>query len=163
MGKLCLYEIRNWRRFEALVAAYFRSLPQIKGSAVKFVDVRSSGSGSDGGVDLIVQIFLHDGVKNIQRIYLVQCKFLNSDVGPGHMGGRSIKDLVTAHKACGYLLICKKMATNSLKEFFDSLTNDGNKLSYEIWSGDEFLFYLQKAPIALKRQFFPRSITKRKG
>jgi hypothetical protein len=164
MGKLCLDDIKDWRQFEALAAAWFRCLPQIGGSSVKCVEVQSSGIGSDGGVDLVVHITLDDGILTVTRTYIVQCKFHEANISPAQLGVRSITDLITAHKACGYLLICKKMATNSLKHHFRMLTeNCPFKYSYEIWSGEEFLLRLRKAPKDILGQFFAGFVETHKG
>jgi hypothetical protein len=157
MRRLSFDEIKDWRQFEALAAGYLKSLPEIRGSHVKFVEVHPSGIGPDGGVDLKVHISLDDGIRLVKRTYIVQCKFHESNIGHYDLRGRSITDLVVAHKACGYLLICKKMATSDLKDHFSKLSDNERRHVYEIWSGEDFLFRLQKAPVVLLRQFFPGS------
>ena len=159
MGKLCLDEIRDWRQFEELAAAYFRCLPAIQGSSLKFTEVQTAGTGADGGVDLLVHLTLDDGILTVTRTYIVQCKFYKGSIGLRELGAGSITDLITTHDASGYLLICKKMAKNTLKQRFHLLSQKcRHKYSYEIWSGEEFLVKLQKAPADVLRQFFNGSL-----
>lgn len=159
MCRLTFAEIKDWRQFEALAAGYLQSLPDIPGLYIKLVEVQPSGMGADGGVDLLVHITIDDGIVVKKRPYVIQCKFHDHNIGLRDVGDGSITDLITANNACGYLLICKKMATNSLKEHFRKLTkNCPFKYAYEIWSGDDFLGRLQKAPADVIRQFFPGSL-----
>jgi hypothetical protein len=155
MHKLSFDEIKDGHHFESLVSAFFRSLSDRPGGNINYVKVVSSGVGPDGGVDIMVYIFLHDGIQIVKRTYIIQCKFHESNINPDHLGRSSITDLITSKGADAYLLICKKMPTNKLKEYFEDLTrNCRNKYAYLVWSGEEFLEKLYEAPDSLIKQFF---------
>lgn len=76
-----------------------------------------------------------------------ECKFHERNISLPMIDRGSLTDLITASKACGYLLICKKMATNSLNQHFVKLSeNCRQHYSYQVWSGEEFLARLHEAP-----------------
>jgi hypothetical protein len=156
MCKLSFDEIKDGYQFEQLVAEYFRCLPKIEGTNVERVEVLSSGVGPDAEVDLVVHIHLHDGVQTVTRTYIIQCKFHKGNIHRGKIAKGNLAELINANKACGYVLICREMATNPLKEHFIKLGQSWPFIySYHIWSGEEFLARLHEAPDKLIKQFFP--------
>jgi hypothetical protein len=157
MYKLSFAEIKDGRHFEALVAAYFRSLAAKPGSNIKSVKVVPAGIGPDGGVDIKVDIETDDGVQIITRTYIIQCKFHKSNINPDSLGRSSLEGLITSNGGDAYLVICRKMPTAKLTEYFAGLNlYCRHKYSYLVWSGEEFLEKLYAAPDSVIKQYFPR-------
>ena len=155
--QLSFAEIKTWQRFEDLVAAYFRR--ESLGATVT-----TSGSGPDGGKDLIVRLDLGDAIAKYHRTWIVQCKFSTQNVSPSDLSENNIPTLIHANNAIGYLLICRNGVTAKLASQFTDLTRSCTfQYRYCFWTGEDFLQRLLPDNDLL-RQFFPKyySFLKRK-
>lgn len=110
--------------FEDLVTAYFKEIQTIKESNVESVDVKQTGSGSDGGKDILVRLRVYDGIDRFDRTWVVQCKFLDRNVGKADLADVNIPSLVHEYNANGYLLVCKNHVTAALSESFERLSQN---------------------------------------
>lgn len=134
-----LEHIQDGDQFEDLVAAYFRALNDRSAESTIQVDVKPTGVGTDGGVDLLVDIHLTDEIETFTRRWIVQCKFLDVNVGPSHLRGYNVPTLINSQNADGYLLICKKRPTSGLTNMFNNLNeNCDRNYRYVCWSGTTF-------------------------
>lgn len=157
MPELSFDEIKNWRQFEELGAAYFSSLKESAASGVIDVTVQRSGIGADGAVDLLVDFLIPDFIKTVKRTWVIQFKFYSKSVSPRDIADINIPTLVHSYKACGYLLICKNSPTSKLVGHFKNLSNGClHRYNYEIWTGEQFRQKLMVAPELLLKQFFPK-------
>lgn len=156
MGELSLNEIKNWKSFEDLVSSYFREVKQDNEFNIDNVLVQPTGSGSDGGRDIIVTLTIDDSVMTFQRKWIVQCKFYNQDVNKSHLSGVNIPSLLHQYGANGYLLVCKKGYTSPVSDMFEGLNRECFfKRSYLIWKGDDLLQRVQFKN-KLVEHFFPK-------
>ena len=137
--KLSLFEISDWQEFENLVADYFRMVKDYKGNDVFDVDVKLSGTGADGGRDILLTVLVRDSIVTFKRKWVVQCKFYSRSVSKSHISDINIPSLIHEYGADGYLLICKTTAQSELTKSFE-LLNQNCKFGYryEIWTGNEF-------------------------
>ena len=137
--KLSLFEISDWQEFENLVADYFRMVKDYKGNDVFDVEVKLSGTGADGGRDILLTVLVRDSVVTFKRKWVVQCKFYSRSVSKSHISDINIPSLIHEYGADGYLLICKTTAQSELTKSFE-LLNQNCKFGYryEIWTGNEF-------------------------
>ena len=137
--KLSLFEISDWQEFENLVADYFRMVKDYKGNDVFDVNVKLSGTGADGGRDILLTVLVRDSVVTFKRKWVVQCKFYSRSVSKSHISDINIPSLIHEYGADGYLLICKTTAQSELTKSFE-LLNQNCKFGYryEIWTGNEF-------------------------
>ena len=137
--KLSLFEISDWQEFENLVADYFRMVKDDDGNDVFDVEVKLSGTGADGGRDILLTILVRDSVVTFKRRWVVQCKFYSRSVSKSHISDVNIPSLIHEYKADGYLLICKTTAQSELTRSFELLSQNCKfGYRYEIWTGDEF-------------------------
>jgi len=151
--ELSFNEIRDSRQFELLTASYFEEA-QKQNPHITKVDAKPSGTGADGGKDIIVTIHIDDSITKFERRWLVQCKFYKSSVSPKNLSRDNIPLLIQSYNANGYLLVCKSDVTNKLVELFDRLNNECVlKNEYIIWRGDEFLRKIQAHTQLLKDYF----------
>ncbi|MBN8650736.1 MAG: restriction endonuclease [Cytophagales bacterium] len=74
MKVLSLTEIKNWKTFEDLIANYFREVKRDNEFNIDDVIVQPTGTGSDGGRDILVTFTVDDSVMTFQRKWVVQCK-----------------------------------------------------------------------------------------
>ncbi len=155
MKNLSLNEIKKWNDFEDLVAAYFRQVKLDKEVNIESVEVQQTGTGGDGGRDILVSFIVNDSVMTFKRIWVVQCKFYNQDVSKSHLSDINIPSLIHQYAANGYLLICKKNITSTLSASFESL-NKNCKFGYryEFWNQNNLLGRIRLKEEVVKT-FFP--------
>ena len=149
-------EIRDYKQFEDLAAAYFRHLKTDTKNKIVSVFVEPSGEGTDGGRDIFVTFKVYDGIMEFERKWVVQCKFHDESVNKSHLASVNIPSLIHQYNADGYLLICKNGVTSKLSEMFEDLRKRcrfGYK--YLIWTGTEFATFVMDAQ-PLHKQFFPK-------
>lgn len=151
--KLTFTEIKNWKDFEDLAAAYFK---KHKESDVINVVVEPSGMGSDGGRDILITLNVNDSLITFERKWVVQCKFYNKAVSKSHLSKVNIPTLIHEYRANGYLLICKTDVTSNVTRMFENL-REKCKLGYDylIWNGNDFISRIQVHHEIIK-QFFPQ-------
>ncbi|MCE7933255.1 MAG: hypothetical protein DYG96_01545 [Chlorobi bacterium CHB2] len=148
-------EITGPRKFEELVAAYFKSLPENRENNIATVgSMNPSSVGPDGGVDIVVTLNMTDSLSGFQRKWVVQCKFHESSVGIKALGAIQLTSLIEQYDAVGYLLICKTNPTTQLARLFKDLTENKNGYQYLIWTGEQFKSRLLEQP-SIHKQFFP--------
>jgi predicted helicase len=153
--KLDFSEIKDWKEFENLTAAYFWGIPDILENNVTEVFVEPSGEGSDGGRDILVQFRVYDSVIAYKRKWVVQCKFYDNAVSKTELSKINIPSLIHEYGADGYLLICKNGVTSKVSEMFENLRKNC-RLGYDylIWDGPFFIKNL-KNNRDLIEQYFP--------
>lgn len=146
--ELSFCEIKTWKRFESLTAAYFRAL-SINSPHITDVEVKKSGDGSDGGRDVLVKMKLNDGVYTFDRTWVVQCKFSenNTAVGKALLFDVNIPSLIHEYRADGYLIVSNSTLSSRLTDQFERF-QDGCKFGYryDFWDGDEFLERIRVQP-----------------
>ena len=153
---LSFSEIKSWKRFESMTAAYFRAL---KTTSPHIIDVKvaKSGDGNDGGRDILVSMQLNDGVYSFDRTWVVQCKYskTNTAIGKGLISEVNIPSLVHEYVADGYLLVSNTTLSSRLTDQFERFQKDCKfNYQYEFWDGDEFLERIQLQP-AIWAEYFP--------
>jgi len=150
-------EISDDKKFEDLVVSYFEDLKNEKEQKVIDVDVKPSGTGIDGGRDILVTLKVTDSVMTFERRWIVQCKFYNSDISTDRISDINIPTLIHSYKASGYLLICKQKPTSKLTDLFERLEiNCRFEHKYAIWSGEQFKrLILIKSEKEILQQYFP--------
>jgi hypothetical protein len=157
MPELSFNEIKDWKQFEELVVAYFRSFAELPGSKIVSVKADPPATGQDGGIDIIVDFLMTDFIQEFKRRWVVQCKYHNQAISPSKISDVNIPTLIHSFNACGYLLVCKERPTTKLTELFGRLKEKcSHKYDYMIWTGEEFRGKLLSAPSILHEQFFPR-------
>lgn len=148
-----LDEIENDEQFEELIVAYFKDIKK-DGANVKLYP---SGTGADGGRDILVEFTVDDNIDTFQRKWVIQCKFHNSNISTDKIADINIPTLIHSYGASGYLLICKKRPTSKLTELFERLEqNCSFKHKYKIWSGTQLIDIILGAKASLRQQFFPK-------
>ena len=133
-------EIKDGDHFEDLVAEYFRDLKNEAENNITNVQVYPSGTGTDGGRDILVEFHLSDDIKIFKRKWIVQCKFHEENISPSKIKSINVPTLIHSYGAAGYLLVCKSRPTSGLTELFERLNKEcKDKYEYECWSGNQFL------------------------
>ena len=150
-------EIDNHKQFEDLVVAYFEDLKLENVHSIVDIKVNPSGTGTDGGRDILISFNVSDGISTFDRRWVIQCKFHNSDISTDKISDINIPTLVYSYKATGYLLICKQKPTSKLTDLFERLeANCRFQHGYLIWSGEQFKrLILVKSKKNILQQFFP--------
>jgi hypothetical protein len=140
MEILSLDEISSWQSFEDLVADYFRAVKQDGDFNVDDVLVQQTGSGADGGRDILVTLTVNDSIMSHKRTWVVQCKFYSNDINKSDLADVNIPSLLHQYGAHGYLLICKNHCTSPVSDMFEGF-NDKCRFqrSYVVWSGNNLL------------------------
>lgn len=137
---LSLEEIQDWRSFEDLIASYFKTVRQDNEFNVTDVEVLQTGSGSDGGRDILVTLNVNDSIVVCKRIWVIQCKFLDRDVNKSDLADLNIPSLLHEYGAHGYLLVCKKHITSPVSNMFDGFNKNCKfERKYEVWNGNSLL------------------------
>jgi predicted helicase len=150
-----LNEISDHKNFEDLVVSYFEDLKNEKGHNIVDVEVKPSGTGTDGGRDILVTLKVSDSIITFERRWVVQCKFHNSDISTDKISDINIPSLLSSYKASGYLLVCKQKPTSKLTDFFERLEN-GCEQKFIVWSGEQFKrLILVKSKKEILQQYFP--------
>jgi hypothetical protein len=153
--QLSFSEIKGWQKFEDLAAAYFTKLKDENKSNIVDVFVEPSGTGGDGGRDILVTFRVNDSIQIFERKWVVQCKFYEKDVSAKHLATVNIPSLIHQYGANGYLLICKSNPAKSTTEMFEKFRcNCRFCYDYLIWNGDTFIDKLYEMP-SLHRHYFP--------
>ncbi|MER0440877.1 restriction endonuclease [Emticicia sp. W12TSBA100-4] len=148
-----LDEIENGEQFEELIVAYFKGMKK----DVTSVKVQASGTGTDGGRDILVEFTVDDNIETFLRRWVIQCKFHDSDISTNKIADINIPSLIHSYNASGYLLICKKRPTSKLTDFFERLElNCSFKYKYKIWSGEQLKNLILGTENTLWQQFFPK-------
>jgi predicted helicase len=156
MEKLDLSEIRNWKEFEDLASAYFRTVPNVVENSVIMVDVEPSGEGRDGGRDILVIFKVFDSIVDCDRKWVIQCKFHERAISKKELSAINIPSLIHEYRADGYLLICKNGATSTVTEMFEKLRRNCRfDYSYQIWDGSYFIQKIMSNNQLLE-QYFPK-------
>lgn len=156
MEILSLEEISNWQCFEDLVADYFRAVKQDSEFNVNEVIVQPSGSGTDGGRDILVTLTVDDSIMIYKRIWVVQCKFHNRDISKSELADINIPSLLHQYGAHGYLLVCKKHYTSPVSEMFEGFNKNCHfQRSYTIWNGNSLLKRV-RLKTDLLEHYFPK-------
>jgi hypothetical protein len=151
--KLSFDEIGDWQEFENLATSFFEKVSKERNDALE-VFVEPSGTGSDGGRDILVSINVNDSFISYKRKWVVQCKFYKKDLTKTEIAGISISDLIDEHGADGYLLICKNGVTAPVSNQFESLrAKCKSNRNYLIWTGSQFLDKLMLHQDILQRYF----------
>jgi len=150
-------EISDHKKFEDLVVSYFEDLKFEKGHNIVDVEVKPSGTGTDGGRDILVTIKVSDSVVTFERRWVVQCKFHDSDISTDKISDINIPSLLRSYRASGYLLICKQKPTSKLTDLFENLEKEnGNGQQFIVWSGEQFKrLLLVKSKKEILQQYFP--------
>lgn len=140
MDILSLEEIPDWRAFENLVADYFREVKRDNEFNVDNVIVQQTGTGTDGGRDILVEFTVDDSIMTFTRKWIIQCKFYEKDVNKTHLSDINIPSLLHEYGAEGYLLVCKNHYTSPVSDMFEGFNkNCLFKRSYSIWNGQSLL------------------------
>ena len=150
-------EIRDDKHFEDLVISYFEDLKNEGTHNIVDIDVKSSGIGTDGGRDILVNFKITDNITTFDRRWIIQCKFHNSNISTNEISDINLPTLIYSYKATGYLLICKKRPTSKLTNLFERL-NKECKMDYQylIWSGEQLKrLLLAKSKPEILQQYFP--------
>ncbi len=155
MTDLSIAEIKDWRTFEDLVAAYFKQVKEDEEFNVDSVDVQQTGIGSDGGRDILVTLTVDDSIKVFKRIWVVQCKFHEHAIGKSDLADINIPSLIHEYGANGYLLVCKHDISSTLSGAFENY-NKNCKFGYryEFWNQNN-LFGRIRLREELITSFFP--------
>lgn len=153
---LDLKEIKNGDKFEDLVISFFEDIKNETNSISK-VEVKPSGTGADGGRDILVSFIVTDGILDFERKWVIQCKFHNKNISTKCINDINIPCLIHSYKASGYLLIVKERPTSKLTDMFERLEqNCIFDYRYMIWSGEQFKrVILAKSIPTILEQYFP--------
>jgi predicted helicase len=151
-----LSEIKNWKEFEDLASAYFRTVPNVIENSVTMVKVEHSGEGGDGGRDILVMFNVFDSIDDCDRKWVVQCKFHERAISKRELSSINIPSLIHEYRADGYLLICKNGATSTVTEMFEKLRRNCRfGYGYRIWDGNIFIQKIMGSNQLLE-QYFPK-------
>lgn len=151
--QLSFDEIKDDEQFEDLVIAFLEALREKDKVPLT---VKPSGTGTDGGRDILVKFTVDDNIEIFERTWVIQCKFHNSNISTDKINDINIPTLIHSYNASGYLLICKKRPTSKLTELFERLeTNCSFNYKYKIWSGEQFINRILSHE-KLLQQFFPK-------
>lgn len=133
-----LDEITDGQRFQQIVAAYFRCFKtEAHNYSIVDVNVEDSGVGPDGGCDILVEFIFEDIISKHSQRWVVECKCHKTAIGVKDINTNNIRTIIDNKKANGYLLVCKKDASSSLKRMFNE-NNEKNEKKYYIWNGVQF-------------------------
>lgn len=154
--KIDFSEIQDWKEFEDLIADYFREIKSNDSNNLIDVKVVPSGSGSDGGRDILLKFYINDSIVSFERKWVVQCKFYNRDVLKSNLSEVNFSNLIEEYGACGYLLVCKNGAHVGVTTMFENLRKQcRNGFDYEIWNGSHLRHKLGFVG-NLHKSYFPK-------
>lgn len=154
--KLDFSEIKNWKEFEDLAAAYFRDMPKVIENDVTEVFVEPTGEGGDGGRDILITFRAFDSVVTYERKWVVQCKFYDKAVSKSTLSTVNIPSLIHEYGADGYLLICKNTVRAPVTVMFENLRKNCRfGYNYLIWEGSDFIQQLLSSEQVVE-QYFPQ-------
>lgn len=149
-----LDEITDGYRFQQIVAEFFCCFKkEAHNYSIVDVNVEDSGVGPDGGCDVLVEFIFEDIISKHSQRWVVECKCYKTTVGINNINTNNIRTIIDNKNADGYLLICKKDASYSLKKMFNE-NNERNKKKYYVWNGDRF-WHLCIQFKSLIKSFFP--------
>lgn len=146
--------ITDGHEFQQIVAEYFRSLKDFSnGLSIIDIDVEDFGVGPDDGCDILISFHFADSVMRHFKKYVVECKCHNGTIGVNHINTGRIGGIISQYNADGYLLICKKDASATLKRQFSQIS-ENESYHLKIWNGTQLwrLFVKNKDLI---ESFFP--------
>lgn len=133
-----LDKIKDGHDFQRIVAEYFRCLKkESNGYSISDIHVEDSGIGPDDCCDILVEFFFEDVIDSHSIRWVVECKCHKKNIGERDIDGKNIDMILKQHNATGYLLVCKRDASTSLKRRFNSLNANGTN-RYKIWNGHQF-------------------------
>ncbi len=156
MEILSLTEIRDGQQFEDLVADYFREVKNDNEFNVDDVIIQQTGTGSDGGRDILVTFTVDDSIMTFTRKWVIQCKFYKEDVNKGHLSDINIPSLLHEYGADGYLLVCKNHYTSPVSKMFEGFNKECPfKRCYWIWNGQGILNRIRLKGNIIKN-YFPK-------
>lgn len=149
-------ELSDHKTFEDLVVSYFEDLRD-KDANIVGIDIKPSGTGVDGGRDILVTFKVSDSVSTFDRTWVIQCKFHNSDISTDKIADIDIPTLLYSYDASGYLLICKQKPTSKLTDLFERLEAKCRlRNKYMVWSGEQFKrLIIVKSSKTILQQYFP--------
>lgn len=150
-------EITDDKKFEDLIVSYFEDLKNEKDHKIIDVNVKPSGTGVDGGRDILVTFKVTDTVMTFDRRWVVQCKFHTSDISTDKIADINIPTLLHSYNASGYLLVCRQKPTSKLTELFERLEKNCKfENKYSVWSGEQLKrLILVKSKKEILQQYFP--------
>lgn len=150
-------EISDHKKFEDLVVSYFEDLKNEKGHNIVDVEVKPSGTGVDGGRDVLVTLKVSDSIVTFERRWVVQCKFHDSDISTDKISDVNLPTLLESYQASGYLLVCKQKPTSKLTEQFERLERESrSSQKFKVWSGEQFKrLIIVKSKKEILQQYFP--------
>lgn len=150
-------EITDDKKFEDLIVSYFEDLKNEKDNKIIDVNVKPSGTGVDGGRDILVTFKVTDTVMTFDRRWVVQCKFHTSDISTDKIADINIPTLLHSYNASGYLLVCRQKPTSKLTELFERLEENCKfENKYSVWSGEQLKrLILVKSKKEILQQYFP--------
>lgn len=155
MNKIDFSEIDDWEQFENLASRYFNEIIELEENHLTEVWVDKTGSGPDGGRDILLTLRINDSIMPFERRWVVQCKF-HETLKKSNLDNIHIATLIEEHRADGYLLICKNSVTSGVTTTFDNLRrNCRRNYKYVIWNGSDFAERLYKTN-NLQEHFFPK-------
>ena len=133
-----LDEITDGQRFQQIVAEFFRCFKtESHNYSIVDVNVEDSGIGTDGGCDILVEFVFEDIISKHTQKWIIECKCHKSAIGVKDINANNINMILKGKKADGYLLVCKKDASSSLKKLFKE-NNEREEKKYYVWNGDQF-------------------------
>lgn len=132
-----LDNINDGHEFQNIVAVYFETLKEFNnGLSIIDVEVENYGVGPDDGCDILVNFHFADSIMRHKRRYVIECKCHNTNIGVNHINTNRIGGLISQHNADGYLLICKKNASATLRRQFAQIS-DNESYNLKIWNGTQ--------------------------
>ncbi len=154
---LDLKEISDHKNFEDLIVSYFQDLINEKADNILNIDVKPSGTGIDGGRDILVTFQVSDTISTFRRRWVIQCKFHNSDISTDKISDINIPTLLYSYNASGYLLVCKQKPTSKLTELFERLERECRlENKYMVWGGEQLKrSIIVKSNQSILQQYFP--------
>ncbi len=133
-----LDEITDGHSFQRIVVEFFRCFKtESHNYSIVDVNVEDSGIGTDGGCDILVEFVFEDIISKHTQKWIIECKCHKRAIGVKDINANNINMILKGKKADGYLLVCKKDASSSLKKLFKE-NNEREEKKYYVWNGDQF-------------------------
>ncbi len=151
-----LDNINDGHEFQRIVAEYFRCLKSEKQDFhIADIEVDDNGVGGDDGVDITVEFFYQDAIDRHSRKWIVECKCWDRNLGPDSFDTNRIHSILSANDATGFLIVCKKDITASLKRTIRGVNkNARNGEKIITWNGTQ-LWRMFSQSMGLIQSFFP--------
>ena len=146
--------ILDGHEFQRIVAEYFRCLKDEEHRyKITDIEVEDNGEGPDGGCDILVVFHFEDAIKQHSHRWVVECKFHNKSVGVGSVDTNNLYGVLKSNNANGYLLVCKKDASTTLRQRFRDMSANED-YDFVIWNGTQLWRKFVERKSLLKA-FFP--------